>query len=378
MRRDLRPEAVERLSHLAVKDYLLATGWERAPGKRPDVGIFRRPGSEEAEVLLPLRSDFPDAAEGMASAVEELARFEQRPAAQVLRDLARPRADLLRFGAEGRETADGGIGLDDGVALLSGSKKALLAAACSVKRPQRFHPRMSLREADAFVRACRLGQTEQGSFVVTLECQLDAEGTETLPRFEGEGREPFGRKVTALLLRSVARVVDAIRGDNLGALTDPAPGEPIVSANLCEAILEMMPGAEDAALRIGSSWSPVMPAPRGVPGSVRVERQYLPAIEQVTRALRPSAHPTPDLFVGKVDALQGEPGPDGRMQGEVVLLAPVEEEMLKMRLDLGPEDYAAACDAHKDGLYVSVRGILRQGARVHRLEEVTAFRVVRG
>ncbi|HSN96983.1 MAG TPA: hypothetical protein VLS89_01755, partial [Candidatus Nanopelagicales bacterium] len=238
-----------------------------------------------------------------------------------------------------------------------------------------FHPRMTLREAEAFVSRCRLGQTEHGSFVATVECDLDV-GDTALPLFEGE--EPFGRKATTLLIRSMARVVEAIRTDDLQALTEPRPGEVVVSANLCEAILEMMPKPEDVSLRITPSWSPVLPAPRDVPAMVRVERQYGPVIVQVARALRPTKGPAPDLFIGKVDALQGQPGPDGRMQGEVVLGAQVEDEILKIRLDLGPEDYAGACDAHRDGQYVSVHGVLHRGARMHRLEEASGFRVVQG
>jgi hypothetical protein len=376
MARELKPEAVRHLASLTVKSYLLARGWERVPSRRPAVGIFRRPESEADEVLVPLSSDFADLDEAMASAVEEIARFERRPADQVLRDLLRPRADRLRFAVEGRETSDGVIGLEDGLALLSGSRKALLAAACSVERPQRFHPRMTLRDAEAFVRACRLGQTEQGSFVATVECALDID--DVMPAlFEQRADEPFGRKVTALLVRSAARVVDAIRADNLDDLTTPPGGAPVVSANFCEALAEMLPGPEDANLRIGSSWSPVLPPPRDVPSVVRVERQYRSAIEQVARALRPSASPEPDLYVGKVDALLGEPGSDGRLQGEVVLAALVEDEILKFRVDLGPDDYQEAGRAHLAGLFVRVRGTLRRGARIHRLERATDFNVVR-
>jgi hypothetical protein len=376
MARELRPEAVRQLSALTVKSYLLARGWERAPSKRTSVGIFRRPESTAPEVLLPLNRDFADLSDALTGAVEEIARFEQRPAQEVLRDLLRPRSDHLRFAVEGRETADGAIGLEDGIALLSGSRKALLAAACSVKRPQRFHPRMSLREADAFVRSCRLGQTEQGSFVATVECALDVDDTSPAP-FEDKAVEPFGRKATALLVRSVARVVDAIRADSLDDLTSPSDGAPVVSANLCEALAEMIPGPDDANLRLGSSWSPVLPPPRDIPSVIRVERQYRSAVEQVARALRPSASPEPDLYVGKVDALLGQPGPDGSLEGEVVLAVQVEDEILKVRLDLAPNDYQKAGDAHLKGLFVSVRGLLRRGARIHRLDEVADFTVVR-
>lgn len=66
------------------------------------------------------------------------------------------------------------------------------------------------------------------------------------------------------------------------------------------------------------------------------------------------------------------------MAGEVGLLVQVEGEILRLRFELGPDDYTAACDAHRDGVYVSVRGLLRRGARVHRLDEPEGFAVVRG
>lgn len=375
---ELGPEAIRRLNPRTMKDYLTARGWQQFPSKRSGLAIFRRPEADEIEVVLPLSREFVDADEAMASAVSEIARFEERHPAAVIRDLMRPRADRLRFAVEGRDVSDGSIRLDDGLSLLSGSKKALLAAACSVERPQPFHPRMSLREAEAFVRACRLGQTEQGSFVATVECELDVEDVEGEP-FEQKVEEPFGRKATTLLMRSVALVLDSIRDDNLDAMTKaPKDDAPAISANLCEALVEMIPGVEDAAVRIGSSWSPLLPAPRNVPSVVRVERQYRSAIEQVARSLRPSANAMPDLHVGKVDELQGKPGPDGQMQGEVVLAAQVDDEVLRMRLDLGPSDYMKAGRAHLAGQYVSVRGILRRGARIHRLEKASDFAVVIG
>jgi len=70
-----------------------------------------------------------------------------------------------------------------------------------------------------FVRSCRLGQTEQGSFVATVECELDVDDLRLRL-----AEEPFGRKVTTLFARSVARVSDAIRADNLDGLTQRRGG----------------------------------------------------------------------------------------------------------------------------------------------------------
>ncbi len=374
---DVALEVVERLNALDVRSYLLARGWKRANSKIPDIGIFRRPEAEDVEVLIPFSSVYADFREGMVRAIVEIARYEHRPASQIVQDLLRPRVDLLRFALESNESADGAIKLDDGLALLSGSRKALLAAACSVKRPQSFHARMSLREAEAFVGKCRLGQTERGSFVATVECALDI-GEASPTDSATDSVEPFGRKVTTLLLSSIERIVASIQADDMTSLVSPSPNDVVVSANLCDAIAEMLPSSEDAVLRIGSSWSPTLPAPRNIPTQIRIERQYVQALTRIARELRPGKNPAPDMFVGKIDALLGQPSSDGRMTGEIVLAAQVEEQVLKLRFDLDANEYSAACDAHRDGRYVSVRGILRMGARVHRLETATAFRVVEG
>lgn len=377
MARELDPADVARLGAPEVKSYLLGKGWERRPSKIADVGIFRNPAVPGSEILLPLSLDFADVHEALARAVESLARVEGRAAHDVLRDLLAPRSDVLRFGVEGAATADGAIGLDEGIALLAGSKKALLAAACSVRRPQRYHPRMSLREAESFVRACRLGQTERGSFVATIECGLDGDDAAPDDRTAGDVADaPFGRRATVLLVRSFARLVDAILADDLSAVVSPPQGAPVVSANLCEAVLEMIPSQDGGALRLTPSWSPFAPPPAGVPARVRIESQYRRPLEEVARSLRPATSAPPELFVGKVDALLGEPADDGAMQGEIVLAAQVEDAVLKVRVRLAPAEYLLAGRAHLESRFVRVRGVLHRGPRVHRLEAASELAVL--
>ena len=46
----------------------------------------------------------------------------------------------------------------------------LLAAACAARNPQPFYRAGSNKEAMDYMRRVKLGQTEHGSFVVTLLC----------------------------------------------------------------------------------------------------------------------------------------------------------------------------------------------------------------
>lgn len=55
--------------------------------------------------------------------------------------------------------------------------------------------------------------------------------------------------------------------------------EPVVSANVCEAILQMQPSADEAALGISASWATTLPPRAPIPAAVRIKAEYFPIIE---------------------------------------------------------------------------------------------------
>lgn len=359
-----------RVDYLDVRAYLESRGWSRVPSRRSYAAIYRSQGESPGEVQVPLDRGLADYGEAMVVIARRLSAYEHRPVESILHDLLQPRRDLLRFGLEGEVARDGSINLAAGLGLVSGVRKALLASACSVKRPRAFHPRMSMTEADAFLRECRLGQTEVGSFVLTVETPLDIEPQR--PASE----EPFGRQTAILFLQSVQHLTESVRAGEPQRVVEPEPGELVVSANLCEALVEMMPPDESADLRLRGSWSPLLRVGAHVPSEVHVDRDMYESIERVARQLRPARESQPDQFVGQVVELMGEPGEQGDIEGPVTLQVQVGDELLKVRVALGPLDYQKAATAHLGQGYVSVKGILRRGPRVHRIEQPSGFEIV--
>jgi len=361
-----------RVDSLDVKAYLEARGWSRVASRRPYAAIYRHAADASREVQVPLDRDLADYAEAMVTVARRLASAEGRTPEALLRDLLHPRRDLLRFGLEGDVTRDGGVGLVDGLDLVNGVRKALLASACGVRRPRAFHPRMGLVEAESFLRQCRLGQTEVGSFVLTVETPLDI-GAQQAP-----GGEPFGRRTAVFLLRSVAHLASAVRTGEPQRVLEPPSDAPVVSANLCEALVEMLPSDESADLRLRGAWSPLLPVGRDVASEVLVDRSLYERIERIAHQLRPTRELQPAQFVGHVVELMGAPGEQGAVEGPVVLQVQVEDELLKARVLLGAADYRVAATAHLEQRYVSVRGVLRRGPRIHWLEEASGFGIVDG
>jgi hypothetical protein len=370
----LPEDLVAGLDPVRVRDYVQATGWVRLPalddGK---VAVFVDPDAELDQLLVPLRRDLGDFNPRMAEVVAYIAQREKRPALEVLYELLLPPADLLCFRESGPAVGPIDLLFDHGVQLLAGVRKMLLAAACSVIRPEPLHPRSNLPEAEQFLQRCRLAQASQGGFAVTVACPLDA-GPGTPKRFE----EPFSRRVTALLLRSLDRLARAFEAGDPNLALVGAENEPVISANLCEGLLEMTPEGEGSSLTVTAGWARSLPPPAGesLPGSVRLRREDFARLESLVRQLQPAHQPQRQALLGVVETLNGRRNAGGQVEGEVVLtILDPEGETLRARADLKAASYAAAAEAHLRALPVSLQGVLHRGVRAHRIEDVTEFMV---
>ncbi len=157
-----------------ARGYAIASGWRRLPGINGKVAVYNHPSSDLDQLIVPLDAGLSDYGQRMAEVVANLAEKEGRPATEILDDLLLPPSDVLRFRIDEPGSRAGSLPLDQGIELLTGARKALLSAACSVIQPQPFHSRLSRAEAEQLVRSSTLGQTERGSFTAVISCPLEA------------------------------------------------------------------------------------------------------------------------------------------------------------------------------------------------------------
>ncbi len=353
-----------------VRSYAIAKGWQRVPNVNGNIALFNHPGAQWDQLIVPMDESFDDYAKRLQDVVENLAEFEGRPAAEVLNDLLTPESDILRYRIASPATGRGSIPLLEGIRLLEGAKRSILAAACSVVNPIVHHPRMSRTEAQQLLGACHLGQTERGSYAVSVSCPLRAveQDQPLLP-----GSEPFTRRTVSTLMRSLSRVVTSIDADTVPSVFETQENQPVLSVNLCEALLQMQPTEEDSHLDVQVSWATTLKPQDLIPTIVRIKHEYFPIIEDISKKLQPAQAPAASLFVGNVDNLGGEPGADGRMQGEANLSVMHEEQMQLVRVDLTPDDWLKAYAALGSHGIVKFRGILHRGTRVHRITDISEF-----
>jgi hypothetical protein len=370
---ELTLEQLARLAPRDVQGYVRSRDWRQFK-RSGHLMVYNRPeqGSLD-QVLVPIDASRPDFSERMWDAVEKLAAFEARPLAALFTALLNFDADVLRFRVATPRAERGTLPLAQAIDLLAGAKQSLLAAAHSVLVQAKYHPKLSRSDARQLLEACQMNQTEQASFVLAISCPmraLDAEQAGILP-----DDAPFARRATSLLTRALSTLNQAIEEDRVNSVVDEE--HPIVSANLCDALLKMRPQQDDGLLEFRPSWAastPVDAADASPALSVTFSGNEFDAIEDVYRQLRPSEESHPKQWIGFVDELKGSEDKSGLREGEVVFTIIDDEQLVRAKASLSSEQYQTAHQLHNPVKPLVVMGELHRGPRVSRLINITELR----
>jgi hypothetical protein len=332
------------------------------------------PGGEDAEVLVPSSHEIPDAASRLFEVVQTLEMVEQRPFLEVWRDLSTSWADLLRVRVTRADANEGSLPVEATVSLVQGVRDLLLAAACATIDPRPVYATRKPTQALAFLEQTRFGQTEHGSFTLTVSSPVPPSLGEQAS--EADPEEPFGRRVLVTLLVALQEATAA--AGKATALRSPEPFREAVrhgvSANLCEAATNLASLADPLeGLPISVSWAAIRPGPSAVPARVVLPVEAGPLWAEAARYFRATT-PQPDTELrGIVVRLERA---EGASEGNATLLALVEGQPRKVEVKLGGEDYIKAVRAHGGQLSVNCQGELGRRGNLFRLENARQFTVV--
>ena len=187
------------------------------------------------------------------------------------------------------ESDDGSVTLNDGVDLIGGARDLLLSAACSLREPQPVYRAGANREAADLLRQMRLGQTDQGSFVVTLLTPIVPPPIPALFPDPDVRNPPIERRMTLRLVEAVTAARQATEraaaGDD-GAFEESVAS--VVSANLYEALVRIIEPVP--TLDVGVSWARTRPVPT-TGAVVRFGRADAALLREGARSLRERGAP---------------------------------------------------------------------------------------
>jgi len=261
--RVLDKPALEAVSPAALRAYLVYEGWKELEPFGEFSEVYTRSDGEPAsELVIPASTAIGDYASAVGEALHFLAAFENRDELAIYSDLVRADRDVIRVRAPDADN-DGSISIDPGVELVSQARDMLASAACAALEPRSAYHLAKVQKAQDYMRRVRLGQTEEGSFVVTLLAPIppilaDSLQTSVWPHLE---QEPFERRVTRMLTQSLHAARDAIVESNRGEGLKPFVGAVSrgVSANLCEALASIIKRSDGADVSV--TWARTRPTP---------------------------------------------------------------------------------------------------------------------
>ena len=358
---------------LELASYLRTSGWiqQRWEPDRFAVWTKKSETGEEFEILLPLSrvADFPAR---IAELLGTLELAERRSQLEIVADLNTTNADIVRVISQNAEVADGSIPIEDAVSLVGDSRDMMLSAACGAIEHRAYYPRRKFAQAVEYLRGVRMGQTERGSYVVTIISRVPP----SLSTDRGEFQEPYERQVTRTLASSLFQVQRAAEQAVATGSLD-AFGNAIdygVSANLCEAIVGMAGGADtNRNVAVHLSWSRSRPMSDPLPGRIVLPVDAIPVIEEAGRILRGTSPLEEYEVEGWVEALDR---PTGQDLGTVTILGFVDERPHRIRLQLKDSEYHLAIRAHDGRVPVSCVGDLVKEGRSFTLQNPHYFRLI--
>jgi len=375
-------EPFERLSPSEVATYLRTEGW-REVEHRPDrlsVWVSEADG-EQLEILLPLRRTLGDFVLRMAEAVGTLAAKENRSQLEILSDLQTAGADVVRVRFRHANATDGSISLDQGEALVENAREMMLAGACAAVQAKAYYSRRRPEEANRFLRGLRMGQTERGSYILTVYSPVSPSLHSASTTLFGEPDPPFERRAVTRL----ANALVALRQATDQAIT--APSEEIfenvisagVSANLCSAIVgmngtEVQPSDE---LRISFTYARSRPVEAATPREIIIPGDHIRLIDAASRFYRSSAPPEETDIRGAVVQLRREEQ-SGPAAGPVTVMAFVEGKPRRVQITLDEAGHRVALQAYQQGAEIACTGDLVKVGNSWVLQNPKGFSIAAG
>jgi hypothetical protein len=366
-----------------LRDLAKSLGWQQLQQAIADnLYVLSNPLLPKRQLVFPLNSDAPDYGDSVELVLNKIAEIQHKTLSSVISELNELKDDTLRFRVVDARNEDSYIPLSYAVSAINGAKEMFLSAACSVLKPQSFHPRLSRTEAQELVEKSKFRHTEAGSFVLKVSTPVNA--MELQGNIFPEENFPFVRQTTLTINQGLNKLVTAIEADTLTQLVDEIKQDPIpeISSNLCKSITNFQEEHNDFDLYIDFTWAGSLPVPANILTRkiIKIQKDYFSRIDDVRRELRDTAQEKKkqeDVFMASVERLDGELGNDGNRSGEVIFNLYQGAEIIRARTTLDAEQYSKADKAHMTAdTYIKLKGKLHSGNQPRNFTEISQFDLI--
>lgn len=348
-------EALRAVTPTALSTYARAAGWSMHERYRKHSDVYVCEG--RPDIIIPRTERLGDYASIVAGMIETFAQVAEQDELTIYRLLTTADRDVVSLRVA--ESDDGSVKLNDGADLIGGARDLLLSVACSLRNPRGVYRAGANHDATDLLKDMRLGQTDRGSFVVTLLTPVIPPAMSASSPASEDLNAPKERQLT----RRLAQAANAAREmvERMAVGQRDAVGESVasgVSANLCEALVRII--EPFTTLDVGVTWAQTRPmaAPEN---TVPFGRADAALLKEAARSLRDRTPRSGVRVYGVIRLLKRDPTTG---DGTIHLAADIDGQCRSVSAVLDSEDYERAVLAHGDNALVILSGDLdRLGQR---------------
>lgn len=354
-------DALNGISPLALSAYARSAGWKKQEPYGDYSDIYTH--EEAPEIVIPRTDHLGDYANVVSRLIEIFAEAAEADTLSLYHDLVTADRDVVRVRATPKGI-NGSVILNDGVSLITGAHDMLLAAARSLweSRPlYRARPNRAVRD---YMRQVHLGQTEQGSHVVTLLTPVVPPLMQQAALFDRADDPPVERRVTRRLIEALMAAREATERTSVGDTDAFSKAVKCgASADLCDAVAMLI--EPFGGIDVDLTWARTYPM-ETTRKTIRFGASDAPILREAARRFR-YWEPRPDVsLIGCIQRLRRD---DGEADGTVTLRTYVEGRVLSVSAILNKSNYDRAIQAHKSAALVVMTGDLERFSGRWRLRD---------
>lgn len=343
--------------------YLSYRGWEQVQEAIRGASNWIAP-ARSAAIALPEDEQLEDYALRIRDALQVVAETHGESPDEILDQVLTITSDILRFRSVQDAFRDGSIPLDSGVDLFDGIRETLAVGAKSFRQHLPYYGQKNWPDAEAFLRKARLGQTERGSYIVTVLSRIPQIDDEeevgpvdeqpTLP-----GMPTQERQILETLVEALAATREAI--ESYRETQDPVVFQEAVpkgvSLDLCAALVELTDRPGRSTVEVAPRWSPLVPVTRRLPEVLVFEPADVAPLRRAIDEFKQAEIEPEATVMGWIETLARHE--EGTGPGEITIVAESGVPTgRKVRVALDTADYERAIGTHSRGARVIAAGTL--------------------
>ena len=378
------PATVDSIGPEDLSAYLKRKGWhsEDHPNQNIIVLAGRSPVvGEDVSVVFPSDRTMADYPARLRDAVAMIADFLGERIDTVIEKVLHWNRDVLKLRLCSPLQKEQLLPLDFASTVIARYRDFVAYAAATETTPRRFFAKITAAGRQ-FVEECLFGHTFVGSFGLTVECPLELPAE--LPMRNLPPPRPFKRAVMERIAIGYMSVAEAMSAE------DP---EIIVrnhqvgfSGNMCEVLTNIFELLDGRGFAQSVSWSPELPPPPTLTAFSRpvlVNQTSYEMIKHAAKTLQTVAEPEKDKVIeGRITRLRSEKPPLDTQEfatatRTIVILWEMENrQAFNVHVELQPDQYRQACDAHKSGRRIRITGKPVKDGKFWCLREHHDFQVI--